>query len=62
MQKYPETAMVILDNFHVDDMILGVNDIEQAVDLAKGVASILKSVCFELRKWVSNEPKVLREI
>ncbi|KAJ8980871.1 hypothetical protein NQ317_001335, partial [Molorchus minor] len=62
MESYPNAANVIIHDFYVDDMLSGATTAAEAVQLSKEVNSILKSGCFELRKWVSNDPQVLEQI
>ncbi|XP_074032122.1 uncharacterized protein [Leptinotarsa decemlineata] len=59
---YPQAADIIRKNFYVDDLLFGRNSIEKAARLCKDVSSVLKSGCFELRKFYSNNPKVLQYV
>lgn len=49
-------------DFYVDDYLGGGNTIEETIQLSKGVSSILKSAQFNLRKWNSNCPEIIKNI
>lgn len=56
--KFPDASQIILKDFYVDGSS---NDMD-AVMLGKQVTSILKSGYMDLKKWVSNECNVVREL
>lgn len=56
---YPEAAKIIKNNFYVDDMITRSNNKETLIQNCQLVSNILKTGCFELRKWISNSSVVL---
>lgn len=58
----PQASQVIRTDFYVDDLLSGANTVDEAISLCQSVSSILKSGCFELRKWKSNNPHVLEGI
>lgn len=60
--KYPEFAKVIQSEFYVDDLLTGADTKDEAANICKGVADILKQGCFELRKFYSNDSEVLKHV
>lgn len=61
-ESYPEAADIIRKFMYVDDLLFGASSKEKATQLAKNVSHILSSGCFELRKWISNDPQILEGI
>lgn len=61
-EKFPVASQVILKDFYVDDMLTGSSNREDAITLGKQVMSILRSGCMDLRKWVSNDSDVIKEL
>nr|CAI5831915.1 unnamed protein product [Callosobruchus analis] len=58
---YPEAANAIISDCYVDDLITGSNDIESLRNLKTDIAHILQQYGFNLRKWKSNDPRILAE-
>lgn len=58
----PEVSTIIKRDFYVDDLLTGSHDLLQAQQLCIALSSVLKSGCFILRKWISNDPKVLKYV
>ncbi|XP_050314830.1 uncharacterized protein LOC126749190 [Anthonomus grandis grandis] len=55
----PKVANVIRRSFYVDDLLFSSESIEHARYICREITRILRSGCFELRKWYSNDPRVL---
>ncbi|XP_062713843.1 uncharacterized protein LOC134290680 [Aedes albopictus] len=60
--KYPGAARILSKDFYVDDMMTGVDSVEDGVKLCSDMQQLLKGGGFNLRKWSSNCPAVLEEI
>lgn len=60
--QFPLIAKIIRKDFYVDDLLTGGKTIEEAVEIQQKVAHILSSAGFQLWKWASNEPAVIRNI
>ncbi|XP_030753174.1 uncharacterized protein LOC115880177 [Sitophilus oryzae] len=58
----PLVANTIKNHFYVDDVLTGGDTIEDTLSLANELCKVLKGGGFLLRKWVSNEPSILKEI
>lgn len=58
----PQVSKVIHRNFYVDDLLSGSNTIEENIQLSQQVSVVLRSGCFELRKWRFNSPEVLSSL
>ena len=57
-----ETVKTIDKNMYVDDLMKSVNDTKLAVRLVNQLREILAKGGFRLRKWLSNDRRVLKEI
>ncbi|XP_072403050.1 uncharacterized protein [Diabrotica undecimpunctata] len=62
MSASPASSKVIQNDFYVDDLLTGSDSLTELSNICKEVSSILKQGCFELRKWISNEPQALMHI
>lgn len=58
---YPEASKTILQNFYMDDCLCGSDTIENAIVLKNQIIEILNSGKFPLRKFYSNEPKIIAD-
>jgi len=55
-------AKVILNDFYIDDLLRGADTVEDAMSIAKRVNDVLGRGCFPLRKWTSNDRRVIRDL
>ncbi|XP_018310126.1 uncharacterized protein [Mycetomoellerius zeteki] len=55
----PKTSETIKRDFYVDNLITGGNDLSQLKILKEDITNVLRSGCFELYKWNSNEKSIL---
>ena len=58
----PEVARIIKEDFYVDDLLTGSDNIKQAQEICSSLLNVLQTGCFKLRKWLSNNPDVLQNI
>jgi len=61
-QSFPKAASVIRNCMYVDDLLFGAPSRTETTQLIVDITRILASGCFELRKWVSNDPSILETI
>ncbi|XP_072392412.1 uncharacterized protein [Diabrotica undecimpunctata] len=61
-ESFPIASKSILSDFYVDDLLTGSDDIIELQDRCRDISLILKSAHFILRKWVSNDARVLNNI
>lgn len=61
-ETYPLAAAAILNDFYIDDFISGAETCEEAISLRQQVSGILQAAGFPLRKWVSNNMEVIKDI
>ncbi|XP_024881163.1 uncharacterized protein LOC112460613 [Temnothorax curvispinosus] len=59
---WPEIAKIIREDFYVDDLLTGADSIEKARDIVHKVSQVLESAGFILRKWISNQPEIIKDI
>lgn len=57
--SYPLASQTILNDFYVDDLLTGSDDLDELNDTCKNIFLILKGGGFILRKWVTNVSAVL---
>lgn len=60
--RFPRAAKVLKLHSYVDDIIAGASTEEDAVELQSQLVELLRLGGFELRKWVSNSPKLLQNV
>ncbi|KAF6202361.1 hypothetical protein GE061_004760 [Apolygus lucorum] len=60
--NHPLGSQVLLDRSYVDDIHGGGEDVTSAIAVRDDVIELLQSAGLELRKWASNDPKVLMGI
>ena len=60
-ELYPVASNVIIQDFYVDDLLTGVNSVEEAKTLRSELTKLLLAYGLELRKWASNNPHVFLE-
>ncbi|XP_062541154.1 uncharacterized protein LOC134209187 [Armigeres subalbatus] len=53
---------MLVKDFYVDDMLSGVDSIEEGITLCADVQELLRGGGFTLRKWSSNCPEILEQI
>ncbi|XP_071056897.1 uncharacterized protein [Onthophagus taurus] len=58
----PVIADVINSHFYVDDLLTGANSLTEVTRLAKNVKIVLNGGGFNLHKWISNDPEILRDV
>ncbi|XP_036334905.1 uncharacterized protein LOC118745549 [Rhagoletis pomonella] len=58
--QYPLGCRVIRDEFYVDDMLSGADNIKELLQIQEEVITILKGGGFSLAKWHSNYPKLFQ--
>lgn len=61
-KNYPDAAKALEESFYMDDYCGGQHSIEQANQLKQDLIKILRKGGFNLRKWASNEPKLLSDL
>ncbi|XP_049300551.1 uncharacterized protein LOC125774324 [Anopheles funestus] len=60
--QYPRAVNSVLNDFYVDDLLTGTDDVLEAVEMRAQISEMLKSAGFSLKKWASNVPEALQNI
>ncbi|KAH8346285.1 hypothetical protein KR059_000107, partial [Drosophila kikkawai] len=55
-------SAIIRNDFYMDDLMTGADSVEEANKLIKLVSQELEKVGFNLRKWISNDLKILTTV
>ena len=58
--KYPLAANILKRDFYVDDLLTGSNTFQEALALRDDLIELLRKGGFQLRKWSSNNPKLVK--
>ncbi|XP_054713575.1 uncharacterized protein LOC129223036 [Uloborus diversus] len=58
----PLLSKVILNDFYMDDLLSGVNNISEGIKICSELSELLGSHSFHLRKWRSNAEEILNHI
>ncbi|XP_043469426.1 uncharacterized protein LOC122503070 [Leptopilina heterotoma] len=61
-ESYPEAARVLKNDFYVDDMLSGSQTFEDAMKLRDELIQLLSKGGFNLRKWASNDPNLIKDL
>ncbi|XP_043257983.1 uncharacterized protein LOC122400525 [Colletes gigas] len=59
-QTYPIISKILINDFYVDDLLTGTQTITEAIRVRKELSAILAQAGFQLRKWATNCPSILR--
>ena len=59
--QYPRTSNVILHDFYVDDLLSGAQTIDEATQLKHELNTTLEAYGLELRKWASNDVRIIQD-
>lgn len=59
---FPLASKVLLNDTYVDDIITGCNSLSEAKTLQANLIALLNQGGFQLRKWASNDPRLLENI
>lgn len=60
--RFPYAASIIEKHIYVDDVVVGAENIESALDIRDQLVGIFASAGFELRKWASNSTALLKNL
>ncbi|GFV36226.1 integrase catalytic domain-containing protein [Trichonephila clavipes] len=60
--EFPDAADVICNDSYMDDILSGESTLEGAKKLQTRLSQLLKRGGFELHKWVSNSPELLKDL
>ncbi|KAJ0169971.1 hypothetical protein K1T71_014577 [Dendrolimus kikuchii] len=60
--EYPDIAQVLRTSVYTDDILAGANNLKEAQKLKQNLVNVLSSGGFELRKWLSNDKRLLQDI
>lgn len=60
--NWSRASIVVKNDFYVDDVLTGADNITEAKVLQHELISLLKSGGFHLRKWASNEPTLVENL
>ncbi|GFV28642.1 integrase catalytic domain-containing protein [Trichonephila clavipes] len=60
--EFPDAANVICNDSYMDDILSGESTLEGAKKLQTRLSQLLQRGGFELHKWVSNSPELLKDL
>ena len=56
----PGISQIVQDSFYVDDCLVSLPTIQEAISAQRGLRELLAKRGFRLRKWITNSEEVLR--
>ncbi|XP_053678616.1 uncharacterized protein LOC128728991 [Anopheles nili] len=59
---HPLAVNAVLNDFYVDDLLSGTEEISDAIEMRNQIAEMLNAAGFSLKKWASNAPESLAGI
>ncbi|XP_071055017.1 uncharacterized protein [Onthophagus taurus] len=60
--KFPEASQVLINDMYVDDVVTGSFSVRDALHLQEQIIKLLSLGGFELAKWASNCPKLMKRV
>lgn len=60
--EFPRAARLIRQNSYVDDLNGGADTLEEAIEIRNELITMLQTAGYELRKWSSNDPRILHDL
>lgn len=61
-EVYPRTCKLIKHSFYMNDLLVSLDSINEALEVYRELTDILSAAGFQLRKWLSNEKAILNTI
>lgn len=58
----PEIAKIIKNDFYMDDLLTGADNVERAIEIAQELKESLELFGFPLCKWKSNKKEVIKQL
>lgn len=62
VNNFPLESNIIMTDFYMDDLLTGSDDCESLIQIRKNISDMLSGAGFTLRKFTSNDSRVLQEI
>ena len=59
-ESFPIASSVLKRDFYVDDLLTGASTFQEALNLRNESIDLLKKGGFNLRKWASNDPQLIK--
>lgn len=60
--KFPKAANILRYTSYVDDLNGGADTIEEAIEIRNELLALMQTAGYELRKWSSNDPRILKDL
>lgn len=60
--RFPRASTILKEDVYVDDCCTGAASVEEALVLRDELIGIMKAGGYELRKWLSNSPRLLTDL
>ena len=61
-EKYPTAAVKVKKDFYMDDLLTGVDTVEEGIKLYSEMNNLVEKGGFSLQKWSSNSEELLRSL
>nr|XP_049466975.1 uncharacterized protein LOC120956095 [Anopheles coluzzii] len=61
-EEYPLAMNAVMNDFYVDDLLTGTDDLSEAIVIQRQISDMLNSAGFTLKKWASNRSEALKNV
>nr|XP_049464889.1 uncharacterized protein LOC125907319 [Anopheles coluzzii] len=61
-EEYPLAMNAVMNDFYVDDLLMGTDDLSEAIVIQRQISDMLNSAGFTLKKWASNRTEALQNV
>jgi len=62
VELFPNACKSINRDFYMNDYFDGAKSIKQTIQLSNALICVMKKVGMSLRKWLSNEPCIIKDL
>ena len=62
VDQYPLAARAVQEEFYIEDGLTGADSVEGAIELQRQLQELFSKGGFQLRKWNSSNPTVIKHI
>lgn len=62
IEDYQSARDAVNTDFYIDDLLTGANTFEKALKPRNNIIEITESACLKLRKWASNDERLINDL
>lgn len=61
-QDHPKISDIVKKDMYCDDLLVSIDSVQEAEYVCQTISQLFESAGFILRKWVSNNPKIIKQL